>query len=72
MDCEHCGSPGSACGVCGRVPVADGDAVQDALAAEVKRLRRELTAARESVANLEFRLKRAERAAGCRPGDGSD
>jgi hypothetical protein len=54
------------------MPVADGAAVQDALAAEVKRLRRELTDARESVADLESRLKLAERVAGCRPGDGSD
>ena len=72
MDCEHCGAPHSACEVCGRVPVADGGGVQDALVAEVKRLRRELAAARESVAGLESRLRRAESAAGCRPGDGSD
>ena len=72
MDCEHCGAPGFGCGVCGRVPIADGIGVQDALVAEVKRLRRELAAARESVAGLESRLRRAESAAGCRPGDGSD
>jgi hypothetical protein len=72
MTCEHCGAPGVACGVCGRVPVTDGAAVQDALAAEVKRLRRELADARESVADLESCLRRAESAAGCRPGDGSD
>lgn len=38
----------------------------------VRLLRRDLAEAREAVALLERRLKLAEVAAGCRPGDGSD